>query len=153
VKLPPFISDLSLPPLEYHQRLRGWSRETREASPIIWDDHSASWLVFRYDDVARVQSDYQTFSSEGTVGARMPGTAGQENRQQQDGRSIIFAPVPRHQSFGHGIHFCLGAPLARLEVRIVFEKVAQKFEILRTVPGAQLKQVQSLPVEFQAAHL
>src|SRR6202007_2920728 len=34
----------------------------------------------------------------------------------------------RHQSFGHGIHFCLGAPLARLEVRIVLEKIAQKLQ-------------------------
>jgi cytochrome P450 PksS len=65
----------------------------------------------------------------------------------------------RHQSFGHGVHFCLGAPLARLEVRIVLEKIAQKFQVLRIVPGAQLKQaqsmlifgVQSVPVEFQAA--
>jgi cytochrome P450 len=65
----------------------------------------------------------------------------------------------KHQSFGHGIHFCLGAPLARLEVRTVFEKLIRRFSVMRIVEGAPLKQaqsmlifgVQSLPMEFQAA--
>src|ERR1700680_4518745 len=90
MKLPTFISDLSLPPVEYHQQLRLWSREMRETSPIIWDDNSASWLVFRYDDVTRVQSDYQTFSSEGTIGGR-------ENQPEKNSRSIIASDPPRHR--------------------------------------------------------
>ena len=28
-----------------------------------------------------------------------------------------------HVSFGHGIHYCLGAPLARRETRIAFEEL------------------------------
>jgi cytochrome P450 len=33
----------------------------------------------------------------------------------------------RHLAFGHGIHFCLGAPLARLEAQIVFRSLAEHF--------------------------
>lgn len=90
MKLPAFVSDLSMPPVEYHQQLRQWSREMRERSPIVWEDDSRSWLVFRYDDVTRVQSDYQTFSSEGTVGKK-------EMQQEESGTSIIEMDPPRHR--------------------------------------------------------
>ncbi|MRH88324.1 cytochrome P450 [Nocardia sp. SYP-A9097] len=36
-----------------------------------------------------------------------------------------------HLAFGHGIHFCLGAPLARLEATIAFTALLQRFPNLR----------------------
>lgn len=44
---------------------------------------------------------------------------------------ITRAPNP-HLGFGHGIHYCLGANLARLEARVLFE------ELLQRVAGCEL---------------
>jgi cytochrome P450 len=40
-------------------------------------------------------------------------------------------------SFGHGSHFCLGAPLARLETQIALRNIANRFPELRLVGDTQ----------------
>jgi len=37
----------------------------------------------------------------------------------------------KHLAFGHGHHFCLGAPLARLEARLAFAGLLRRFSELR----------------------
>lgn len=45
----------------------------------------------------------------------------------------------RHLAFGHGIHFCLGAPLARLEGELAIGTLLKRFPNLRlAVPAAEL---------------
>ncbi|MEO3886478.1 cytochrome P450 [Nonomuraea sp. B5E05] len=43
----------------------------------------------------------------------------------------ITRGAPGHLAFGHGVHHCLGAPLARMEMRIAFPALLQRFPELR----------------------
>jgi cytochrome P450 family 142 subfamily A polypeptide 1 len=48
-----------------------------------------------------------------------------------------------HVAFGFGTHFCLGASLARLEIRVMFEELLRRLPELRLVPGAEPAKVPS----------
>ncbi len=71
-------------------------------------------------------------------------------------RLDICREVGRIMSFGLGIHFCLGAPLARMEGEIAFQTLTREAPGLRlgaTQPdwraGLVLRGLQSLPVTLQ----
>jgi cytochrome P450 len=62
-----------------------------------------------------------------------------------------------HLAFGHGIHYCLGAPLARLEAEIAFGALLQRFgsirlavpaESLRWRPSTLIHGLEALPVRL-----
>ncbi|WP_049653681.1 cytochrome P450 [Kitasatospora sp. MY 5-36] len=56
----------------------------------------------------------------------------------------VTRPVKSHLAFGHGVHFCLGAPLARLEGRTALSRLFERFPDLAFAPGARLEPVDSL---------
>ena len=57
---------------------------------------------------------------------------------EPDRFDIRRANAKDHLAFGHGAHLCLGAPLARLEVRLVLEELSTRLPSLRLVPGQTL---------------
>ncbi|MYW00342.1 cytochrome P450 [Streptomyces sp. SID3343] len=59
-----------------------------------------------------------------------------------------------HITFGFGTHFCLGAPLARLEIRVFFEELLKRVRAIRLVPGSAVEQMPNAFVYgIRAAHV
>ena len=46
-----------------------------------------------------------------------------------------------HIAFGFGTHFCLGAALARLEIRVFFEELVRRVGALRGRPGTAIDEM------------
>jgi len=64
----------------------------------------------------------------GSAMVLLNGSANRDERQFPDAdRFDIHRKVQRHLSFGYGIHFCLGAHLARLEGRVTLQEVLKRF--------------------------
>ena len=56
------------------------------------------------------------------------GSANRDERVFERSMEFDVARDPNpHLSFGHGIHYCLGASLARLEMRVMFEELLPRF--------------------------
>ncbi len=81
---------------------------------------------------ARVSSrDVEWYGQEipaGEVFVLLNGSANRDDREFADGdRFDIHREQRSHLSFGHGIHFCLGAALARVEGRVALDEVLDRW--------------------------
>lgn len=65
-----------------------WYADMRRESPVFYDEEQQSWMVFRYEDVKQVFTDWQTFSS------KIPHPPEQTDFTQ----SINYIDPPRHRS-------------------------------------------------------
>src|SRR5262249_17924805 len=70
-------------------------------------------------------------SQEVPAGARILPLTGSPNRAERAfpdaDRFDIARNIPVALGFGHGVHFCLGASLARLESRVALEEFSRRF--------------------------
>ncbi|GED69255.1 putative cytochrome P450 YjiB [Brevibacillus reuszeri] len=73
---------------------------------------------------------------------------------------IVDRKPNAHLAFGFGIHFCLGAPLARLEGQIAIQAIARRLQHIRFVEGTPLTPIPSpfvygvkeFPVTFEISN-
>jgi cytochrome P450 len=108
--------------------------------------------VARY--VSRDVTHYGRTVPEGNVMVFLVGAANRDERRHADGdRFDIRRDVGQHLTFGYGIHFCLGAALARLEGRIALDEVLQRFpewdvdaDNARLSPTSTVRGWETLPV-------
>jgi cytochrome P450 len=84
------------------------------------------------------------------------GAANRDPLQFADAASFKVAREDnRHAAFGHGIHFCLGAPLARLEAQIAIPRLLERMPNLQLAESKPvwrettvLRGLKRLPVTF-----
>jgi cytochrome P450 len=84
----------------------------------------------------------------------MLGSANRDPGEFRDPDRLDIARSPnRHLAFSQGIHFCLGAPLARLEGQIAIGRIFERFPRARLTdaelvwrPNVFLRGLQSLPI-------
>lgn len=125
-------------------RLLGWASVVLDAHPDQRAELAAHHglipnaveELLRYEAPSPVQGRWTAEAVElyGTVipaGSKVlliTGSAGRDERRYPDpDRFDIHREMGGHVSFGFGIHFCLGAALARLEGRIALEETITRF--------------------------
>jgi len=90
----------------------------------------------------------------------MYSSANRDERAFEDPDALdVTRQLNHHVAFGFGTHFCLGASLARLEIRVLFEELLRRIPEWRLADGAAPRKVPSafacaydaIPVEFTPA--
>jgi len=125
-------------------RLLGWAALTLADHPDQRAELVANFSLIpnaveellRYEAPSPVQSRWCTADVE-VYGQIIPadskvvmitGSAGRDERAYPDAdRFDIHRKMDHHLSFGYGIHFCLGAALARMEGRVALEETLRRF--------------------------
>ncbi len=71
----------------------------------------------------------------------LTGSAGRDEREYPDAdRFDVRRQFRQHVSFGYGIHYCVGANLARVEGRIALEETFKRFPTWDVVPDGVVRQ-------------
>lgn len=121
----------------------------RYTSPVIMMANRWAIEDFTYKDVSIKKGDMIFIGI---------GSANRDPEYFDEPDTLNVARTPnRHISFGFGIHFCLGAPLARMEASIAFNALLKRFpnielngssEDLTWRKNVFLRGLETLPVRF-----
>jgi cytochrome P450 len=165
-----YVSVLSGAGNETTNRLIGWAGKVLAEHPDqrreLVEDRSlvpdAIEELLRFEPptphVARyVTRDIELHGTTVPAGSAMLCLSGSANHDPEHypdaDRFDIHRDVGQHLTFGYGIHYCLGAALARLEGRVALDEVLQRFpewdvdwDNARRAPTSTVRGWESLPV-------
>jgi cytochrome P450 len=127
-------------------RLIGWAAKLLAENPDQRRDLAENFELIpnaieeclRYEPPSPVQARLVTTDVEhhgqtvpaGSIVLLLNASANRDERHFSDpDRFDIHRKAQRHLSFGYGLHFCLGAHLARLEARVALEEVLRRFPV------------------------
>ncbi|MBV9412994.1 MAG: cytochrome P450 [Acidimicrobiia bacterium] len=140
-----FVNLLAAAGNETTTRLIGWAGKVLAEHPDqrkeLAGDRSlvpnAIEELLRYESPSPVQSRYVTKDVEhhgesvpaGSVVVLLTAAANRDEREfgPDAERFDIHRNIAHHLAFGYGVHFCLGASLARLEGRVALDEILQRF--------------------------
>jgi cytochrome P450 len=139
-----FFTLLEFAGSETTARLLGWAavllaRHPEQRTQLIENPAligNAVEELLRYEPPSPIQARFVTHDVEwhGAVVpaqskiALLTGSAGRDEREYTDpDRFDVTRNFDRHVTFGFGVHYCLGAHLARLEARVAIEETLKRF--------------------------
>jgi cytochrome P450 len=125
-------------------KLIGWTGYLlgthEEQRQILLEDRSlvggAIEEILRYEAPSPVQARYVqrdvelhgTTVPEGSIVLLLTAAANRDDRQFENPEDFdVRRRIDHHVTFGHGLHFCVGAALARMEGRVALEEVLIRF--------------------------
>jgi cytochrome P450 len=126
------------------------------SNPGLWEElrsdrskiDAAVEEILRYD--APVQFVFRTVTedmnlhgqtlSAGDIAILLMGSANRDTAQHEAPDEFRLDRAPNsHLTFGHGIHFCIGAPLGRMEARIGLEALLDRFSAVRHASPSNIR--------------
>jgi cytochrome P450 len=140
----------------------------RSSAPVLWVEPLQASLLLRFDSpvqfTARIAKEDVELGgqpiSAGQPVMCIPGAANRDPAQFPDpDRLDVGREDFRHVAFGLGPHYCLGAPLARLEGAVAFSTLLRRFPDLHLAAGRppeyrdnfNLRGLTELRVEFSVS--
>ena len=139
-----FVNLLAAAGNETTARLIGWTGKVLAENPAARKELAGNLAlvpraieeVLRYEPPSPVQARYVTQDVEhygqtikaGSVMLLLNASANRDERRFEDPNTFnIHRKIGQHVTFGYGVHFCMGAALARLEGRVALEEVLKRW--------------------------